>query len=166
MEVLAYRTQYKLGTAAEVIEWLIATPYGIGHFMIRMNLTNNANPTITTQFQAQSDRGWLKKENVQGVRKHIFYRKMAERARQHMVLFYDAEAPDMRSFEEKWQLGAIFQHDMRANNTWCSLTGRPVGTTYESIIADAQQKTIEARDERLRERAVVMATVDPEWGMF
>lgn len=173
MEVLAYRTERKTHEIAQqdlrgvsIIEWLVATQYGIAHFTIRVPEGGAANPRITTQWQ-KMQHGWLKKEGKQGVRRHIYFNKMAFRARDAMVAFHDSEAPTIEALEEKYHLGAIFSHDEKAGNTWAMLTGKPQGgLSLEKIIAEAQVIAKEERDVILHKRAVEIAKVDDQWGMF
>lgn len=165
MNVLAYRSQYKVADAGvEVIEWFVATDYGVGHFVIRSR-PGSAKPMITTTFQSEQH-PFLKRVGLNGVRQNFIYKRVQKKHADSRVPLHNTLAPDIEALENTWHLAKIFASDVKADNSWRALTGRPVGESYESIVAKAQEVVADQRQAVLKVRAVEMAAIDSEWGMF
>lgn len=163
MHVLAWRTEYKTTSGARVVEWFTATPYGIGQFQIRQ--IGGMRPTIATLSQIKEP-GWLKRDGMNAVSRHLWLRKMMKRAEDAGVRVAPVHQPDIETLNKTWLLDQLFQNDARASNAWSNLTGIPVGQSFEQIAAAAETQVAQEREANRQEKIAILSEIDPSWGMF
>lgn len=162
MEVLAWRSSYT-SAVTPVLEWFVATNYGIGHFMIRQVSTERA--VFQSKFEARKF-GWLNDGGLNAVRDTIWLKQMRRRAEERGGVINSIEAASIEVLNSEWHLGPLFQNDSKAKDVWSNLAGMPVGVSFEEIVAQAEQVVAEKREAALQQRAVAMAAIDPQWGIF
>ena len=164
LEVLAWRSGYETaGGQVTHVEWFCVTNYGIGHF--RVCMSKNMRPTFETLIE-QKAFGWLNKVGMNGVQHHMWMNKMRMRCEKLGARVTPMHAASIDALEEKFKLGELFQHDTKAHNAWCNITGIPVGTTFESIVTKAEAVVVEQRETFRVKHVEALIEADASYGMF
>lgn len=164
MQTATWRSEYRTGGGAvHYLEYFVATNFGIGHFKIRSE--GKKRPTIEclTEFKTQ---GWLVREGLNGVIRHIWVRKQRFRAEKAGGRCIPTHYASIEALEEATHLKLIFQNDDKARNVWAALTGTPVGQSFEEIVAKAETQVASDREQVRVAIVEIRSQSDELYGMF
>lgn len=145
-----------------VTEILVTTPDAILHFKIKVTPTGRA--TLYTQVKAMA-KTWWPDRHVK-MRREDMYQRMNVRASQFRTKVTFRPISDFDHLMKHYDLEQIVAGDEKARNAVMTAMGHHGALTLHEIMDKAVETTKNQRDVILKERAIVKAQTDQDWGMF